>query len=167
MIAIILTFYQNSTSLPPLGGLWEAVSEEDVGNSRQENILMMGQDTNVTATSQSDTTMQLAPRCTTLEENAIIRMQNLKKVNHYIHCLLIDYLSLVLTKSVDSNFFIFWLAPVTDNILGYSLFCDRSQDGVSLQDIFGSQNLSDKWSSPTNQYKEGDKLWLVSVYTGR
>lgn len=106
MIAIILPFYQNSTSckpsikaenLPPLGGLWEAVkSEEDVGNSRQENILA--------ATSQSDTTMQLAPRYTTLEENAIIRMQNLKKVNHYIHYLLIDYLSLVLTKSVDSNF---------------------------------------------------------------
>lgn len=101
MIAIILPFYQNSTSckpskaenLPPLGGFREAVSEEDVGNSRQENILMMGQDTNSTATSQSDTTMQLAPRCTTLEENAIIRMQNLKKVNHYVHCLLIDYLS--------------------------------------------------------------------------
>ena len=107
MIAMILTFYQNSTSLPPLGGLWEAVSEEDVGNSCQENILMMGQDTNVTATSQSDTTMQLAARCTTLEENAIIRMQNLKKVNHYIHCLLIDYLLLVLTKSVDSNFCMF------------------------------------------------------------
>lgn len=92
MIAIILPFYQNSTSckpsikaenLPPLGGLWEVVkSEEDVGNSQ-----------NVTATSQSDTTIQLAPRCTTLEENAIIRMQNLEKVNHYIHCLLIDYSS--------------------------------------------------------------------------
>ena len=113
MIAIILPFYQNSTSckpsikaenLPPLGGLWEAVkSEEDVGNSRQDTKL------NVTATSssQSDTTMKLAPRCSTLEENDIIRMQNLKKVNHYIRCLLIDYLSLVLTKSVDSNFCMF------------------------------------------------------------
>ena len=85
--------------------LREAVSEEDGVNSRQENILMMGQDTNVTATSQSQ---QLAPRCTstTLEENDITNdglVRNLKKVNHYIHCLLIDYLSLVSTKSVDSN----------------------------------------------------------------
>ena len=34
------------------------------------------------------------------------------------------YLYLVFTKSVDSNFRVFWLAPVTRNILGYSLFCE-------------------------------------------
>ena len=34
------------------------------------------------------------------------------------------YIYLVLTKSVDSNFCAFWLAPVTWNILGYSLFWD-------------------------------------------
>ena len=48
---------------------------------------------------------------TTLEENDITTIdglvRNLKKVNHYIHCLLTDYLSLVFTKSVDSNFRMF------------------------------------------------------------
>ena len=117
MMAIMVPFYQNSASCqqaenlpPPGGGLREAVSEEDGVNSCQENILMMGQDTNVMATSQSQ---QLAPRntSTTLEENDITSIdglvRNLKKVNHYIHCLLIDYLSLVFTKSVDRNFRMF------------------------------------------------------------
>ena len=118
-IAIMLPFYQNSASCqpskaenftPPGGGLREAVSEEDGVNSCQENILMMGQDTNVMATSQSQ---QLASRSTstTLEENDITSIdglvRNLKKVNHYIHCLLIDYLSLEFTKSVDRNFRMF------------------------------------------------------------
>ena len=31
------------------------------------------------------------------------------------------------------------LAPVTHNVLGYSLFCDRRQDGVSFRDIFGNE----------------------------
>ena len=35
--------------------------------------------------------------------------------------------SRVFTKSVDSNFRAFWLAPVTRNILGYSLFCERKE----------------------------------------
>ena len=34
---------------------------------------------------------------------------------------------LVFTKSVDSNFRAFLLAPVTWNILGYSLFCERRE----------------------------------------
>ena len=34
------------------------------------------------------------------------------------------YLYLVFTKSVESNFRAFWLAPVTWSILGYSLFCE-------------------------------------------
>ena len=34
--------------------------------------------------------------------------------------------SLVFTKSVDSNFRAFWLAPVTWNILGCSLFWDKT-----------------------------------------
>ena len=154
--------------MPPGGGLREAVSEEDGVNSSQENILMMGQGTNLTATSQSATTMQLPSRCTTLEENDSTwiddLVRNLKKVNHYIHCLLIDYLSLVFTKSVDSNFCTLWLATVTENILGYSMSWDRSQDGVSSQDIFRSRNLSNKWSSCTNKYQEGNELWLVGVY---
>ena len=56
-----------------------------------------------------------------------------------------------------------WLAPVTRNILGYSLFCDRSQDSISFRDIFGRRNLSDKRSSRTNKYQESDELWLVGV----
>jgi len=52
------------------------------------------------------------------------------------------------------------LAPVTRNLL----FCDQSQDGVSLSDIFGRGNLSDKGSSRTNKYQESDELWLVGVY---
>lgn len=73
---------------PPGGGLREAVSEEDGVNSCQENILMMGQDTNVTATSQSQ---QLAPgnTSTTLEENDITSIdglvRNLKKENNTLH----------------------------------------------------------------------------------
>ena len=63
--------------------------------------------------------------------------------------------------SVNSNFRGFWLAHVTRNILGNSLFCDRSQDGVSFPDISGRRNLSDKGSGRTNKYKERDELWLV------
>ena len=33
----------------------------------------------------------------------------------------------IFTKSMDSNFRMFWLAPVTWNILGYSLFCKRRE----------------------------------------
>ena len=46
------------------------------------------------------------------------------------------YFYLVFTKTVNSNFRAFWWVPVTWNILGYSLFFDRSQDGVSFRDIF-------------------------------
>ena len=65
---------------------------------------------------------------------------------------------------MNSNIGEFWLAPVTQNILGYLLFCDRSQDGVSFREIFGRRNLSDKWSSRTNEYQESDELQLVGVY---
>ena len=67
----------------------------------------------------------------------------------------IDFI-LVFTKSINSTFRAFWLAPVTRNILAYSLFSDRSQDGDSLRDIFGTRNLSDKWSSRANKYQESD-----------
>ena len=70
----------------------------------------------------------------------------------------------VFTKSVNSTFRAFWLAPVTRNNLGYSLFYYRSQDGVSLWGIFGRRNLSDRWSSLANKYRESDYTWLVSVY---
>ena len=65
----------------------------------------------------------------------------------------------VCQMSVNSNFRGFWLAHVTRNILGNSLFCDRSQDGVSFLDISWRRNLSDKGSGRTN--KERAELWLV------
>ena len=49
---------------------------------------------------------------------------------------------LVFTKSVDSNFRAFWLAPVTWNILGYSLFCERRE----------------KWSVVSRKFQK-KKLW--------
>ena len=51
---------------------------------------------------------------------------------------------------MNSNFLAFWLAPVTRNILGYLLFCDRSHDGFSFRDTFGRRNLCHKWSNRTN-----------------
>ena len=74
------------------------------------------------------------------------------------------YLLLVFTKSVDSNFCAFWLAPVTRNILGYSLFWDGIQNDFSFRDSFEGRNFSCKWNSCTNKYQETDKIWLVGVY---
>ena len=34
---------------------------------------------------------------------------------------------------MDSNFGTFWLAPVTRNILGYSLFWDEIQNDISFR----------------------------------
>ena len=71
---------------------------------------------------------------------------------------------LVFTKSVNSNFCAFWLAPVTCNIFGYSPLCDWSQNGVLFWGIFERRNLSNKWSNHTNKYQESDELWFVVVY---
>ena len=65
------------------------------------------------------------------------------------------------TKSVNSNFRAFWLATVNRNILGSSLFCDRSQDGVSFREIFRTRNLRDKWSGRTNKYFISD--WFGKI----
>ena len=75
-----------------------------------------------------------------------------------------EYYWLVFTKSVNRNFRAFWFVPVTWNILGYSLFCDCSQDGVSFQDIFVTQYSSDKWRSRTNKYQKRVELRLFAVY---
>ena len=78
------------------------------------------------------------------------------------------YCSLVFTKSVNSTFRAFWLAPATRKILGYSLFCDRSQDGVSLRGIIGSRNLTDKWSSLYKQIpRKGLSLACRCLLVGR
>ena len=81
---------------------------------------------------------------------------------------LLTYCLLVFTKSVNSSFRAFLLAPVmTRNILGYSLFCDRSQDGFSFRDIFGRRNLSDKWRSRTNIPKKSWTLVCRCLLVGR
>ena len=63
---------------------------------------------------------------------------------------------------------IFWLAPVSRNILGYSLFCNCSQYGVSFnfQDVFEKRKLSEKWSSSTKNTKKATNFSL-SVFAGR
>ena len=82
------------------------------------------------------------------------------KIGHSTHI----YMHLVFTKSVDSNFRAFWLAPVTRNILGYPLFWDGIQNGFSFRDSFERWNFSGKWNSCTNKYQETDKIWLVRLY---
>ena len=75
-----------------------------------------------------------------------------------------DYHLLVFTKSVDCNFRAFWLAPVTQNIRGNSLFWDGTQNGFSFRDSFKRLISRWIWSSCTNKYQERDKIWLVGVY---
>ena len=65
---------------------------------------------------------------------------------------------------MNGDFRAFWLAPVTQNILGYSLFWDGIQNGFSFRDSFERWNFSGKWSSCSNKYQERDKIWLVAVY---
>ena len=69
------------------------------------------------------------------------------------------YLLLVFTKSVDSNFCAFWLAPVTPVTVS-----GRIQNGFSFGDSFEGWNFSGKLNSCTNKYQETDKIWLVGVY---
>ena len=66
---------------------------------------------------------------------------------------------------MDSNFRPFWLAPVTRNIFGYSLF-HLFMTGLcfSFRDSFERWNFSGKWSSCTNKYQEREQIWLVGVY---
>ena len=70
-----------------------------------------------------------------------------------------------LHKSVNGTFHLFWLTPVNQNILGYSLCCNRSPDGVSLWDNFGRRNLSDKWSSRTKNTRKATNF-VLPLFTG-
>ena len=71
------------------------------------------------------------------------------------------------TKSVDSNFRAFWLAPVniTQNILGYSLFWDEIQNGFSFRDSFEwDETLAvNEKAAPTNTKKQ--TKFGLSVFT--
>ena len=61
------------------------------------------------------------------------------KIGHSTHI----YMHLVFTKSVDSNFRAFWLAPVTRNILGYPLFCNCGICGQKNTDLVVLVNMMD------------------------
>ena len=73
--------------------------------------------------------------------------------------LLYTFNYLVFPKSANSNFRAFLLAPVTRNILGYSLFCDRSQDGVSFRDIFGRRNFVRQIKQSHKQISRKRRTW--------
>ena len=76
------------------------------------------------------------------------------------------YHTLVLTKSVDSNFCAFWLALVTQNIRGYSLFWDRIPNGFLFHDSFKRWILAvNEAAAPTNTEKE--TKFGLSVFTGQ
>ena len=75
------------------------------------------------------------------------------------------YLFVVFTKSVDSNFRAFWLASVTRNIRGYSLFWEGIQNGFSFRDSFKRWILAlNEAAAPTNT-KQETKCGLL-VLTG-
>ena len=54
----------------------------------------------------------------------LLRIQMLYLLSNKKGWPILGYCFLVFTKSVDSNFCMFWLAPGTWNFLGYSLFCE-------------------------------------------
>ena len=84
---------------------------------------------------------------------------------------------LVFTKSVDSNFRAFWVAPVTQNILGYSLlrmerkmarrFAKVSEEEIEEAFFYPSDLLNTKTTIPL---RVGEERWIytstlrVSVY---
>ena len=86
------------------------------------------------------------------------------------------YPNLVFTKSLDSNFRAFWLAPAPRNILGYSLFCERREkfvvSKVSEEEIeealFCPSDLVN--TKTTIPLRVGEERWMytstlrVSVY---
>ena len=70
----------------------------------------------------------------------------------------IIYIYLVFTRSVDSNFRAFWLAAVTRNILGYSLFCERREKWRVVSRTFQKKKIK--------QHFFIHLIWSVSVKSG-
>ena len=58
------------------------------------------------------------------------------------------YALLVFTKSVDSNFHAFWLAPVTRNILGYSLSGERQEKWCVVSRKFQKKKIKTAFFYP-------------------
>ena len=69
---------------------------------------------------------------------------------------------------MNSNFRAFWLAPVTRDILGYSLFCDRNQDAVETfsEDEICTINeaVLQKIKKKKKESQESDELSLYGVH---
>ena len=59
-----------------------------------------------------------------------------------------------------------WLDPVTQNIFGYSLFCNPSHDGVSFQDISEDKIWAISEAVVQTNTKKATNFSL-SVFTGR
>ena len=51
---------------------------------------------------------------------------------------------------MDSNFRAFWLAPVTRNILGYSLFCERREKWRVVSRNFPKKKLKKRFFYPSD-----------------
>ena len=84
-----------------------------------------------------------------------------------------------MSKSVDSNFRTFWLAPVTWNILGYSLLCERREKWRVILQKFQKKKLKKRFfihlsdlvnTKITIPLRAGEERWIytsmlcVSVY---
>ena len=72
---------------------------------------------------------------------------------------------LVITKSVNRAFCMFWWAPVNLNIVGYSLFYNWSQDDISFQDIFEDEIWMINEAVVQKTAKKATNFGL-SVFTG-
>ena len=75
-----------------------------------------------------------------------------------------EYLKLVFTKSVDSNFRAFWLVPVTWNIHGYSLFCERREkvsEGEIEEAFFNSSDVVN--TKTTIPLRVGEERWIYTL----
>ena len=78
-----------------------------------------------------------------------------------------EYLLLVFTRSVDSNCRAFWLAPVTRNILGYSLFCERREKWRVVSWKFQKKKLKKRFFYPYDLVNTKTTIPSGSVKSGR
>ena len=80
------------------------------------------------------------------------------------------YWTLVFTKSVDSNFRAFWSAPLTRNILGYSLFCEGREKWRVVSRKFQKKKLKQHFFYPSDlvntkttiPLRVGEELWIYT-----
>ena len=87
----------------------------------------------------------------------------------YIYMYKEDYMYLVFTQSVDSNFRAFWLAPVTRSIHGYSLFSERRGKWRVVSRKFQNKKLKKRFLSIWfgkyyNSYPPQGRWRTVDIY---